>query len=149
MRLKKLLLILSAIAIIAVGTGMLNKNDKISNDEFNRMIKATNSGFVLKPNEDEKDNKIEVRDEYKVYDNLHKMANTKVVADAVWGKLDIEEGRVNKLILEVMNSEYEDKEKLLSILRNWKNGDFTHCVEEHNYFWVKLNGNVGQATALK
>jgi len=149
MRLKKLLLILSAIAIIAVGTGMLNKNDKISNDEFNRIIKTTNTGFVLKPNEDEKNNKIEVRDEYKVYDNLHKMANTKVVADAVWGKLDMEEERINKLIIEVMNSEYEDKEKLLSILRNWKNGDFTHCVEEHNYFWVKLNGNVGQATALK
>jgi len=149
MRLKKLLLILCAIAIIALGTGMFHKNDKIGNDEFNKIVKTTNAGFILNSNEDEKNNNIEVRDEYKVYDDMHKMANTKVVADAVWGKIDIEEGRVNKLILEVMISEYEDKEKLLFILKDWKNGDFTHCVEDHNYFWSKLDGTVGEATGLK
>jgi len=144
MKSKKLLIILVFITAIAIGAVMLLKDDMVSNTEFNKVVKTTSTGFVYEPKD-----KVEVRDEYKIYDDMHKMANTKIVADAVWGRLDMEEERINKLIIEVLNSEYDDKEKLISILKNWKSGDFTHCVEEHNYFWAKLDGSIGQATALK
>jgi len=149
MRVKRLLVILGIIVMVSVAVVIFRKNDKVSNDEFNKMVKATNAGFVYQPKEDKQSKDIEVREQFKVYDDMHKMANTKVVADAIWGKLDMDEERINKLIIEVLKSDYDDKEKLRAILTNWKKGDFTHCIEEHNYFWSKLNGSIGEATALK
>jgi len=142
----KIFLLILLIAVIASAGVMVLKKDKVSNGEFNKQVKATNAGFVYDAKDKEK---VAVREEFKVYEDMHKMANTKVVADAIWGEIDMDEERINKLIIEVLNSEYEDKEKLLAILKNWKNGDFSNCVGEHNYFWTRLNGTVGEATGLK
>lgn len=92
---------------------------------------------------------VTVRSQKEIWDEIHKMANTKIVAEEIWGTLEITAERVDGLILEITKSEYDDKEKLLEILARWKQGDFTRCVEDHNYVWEKLGGTVGKATGLK
>jgi len=148
-KLKFILMLLGIVIIVSAAVVLFQKNDKISNDQFNKLVKTTNTGFVYQSKEDKQSEDIEVREEFKVYDDMHKMANTKVVADAIWGTLDMDEERINKLIIEVLKSDFDDKKELEAILTNWKKGDFTHCVDEHNYFWSKLNGSVGEATGLK
>lgn len=92
---------------------------------------------------------IEIRSENEIYKEMHKMANTKIVADQVWGEIDIIEERVNALISEISQSSYDDKDKLIHILENWKSGNFSDAVEEHNYLWEWLGGTVGKAYKLK
>lgn len=91
--------------------------------------------------------------EYEIYDTMHKMANTKIEAvdGEVWGEIQITVERCDILIDKVnqSNLKSEEKNRLLEILNRWKNGDFSNCVEEHNYVWKKLGGTVGRAKSLK
>lgn len=141
-------LIIGVILVVLGGIAYkwFNRND-VSNGKFDKTVKVTNNNFEYKNSE--KDNKVAVRDEEEVYKDMHRMANTKIVADEIWGEDEISEERLNKVILEVMKSSYEDKEKLLTMLRNWKTGNFKNAVEEHNYLWEKLGGNLGKAKALR
>lgn len=141
-------LIIGLILVVMGGIAYkwFNRND-VSNGKFDKTVKVTNNNFEYKNSE--KDNKVAVRDEEEVYKDMHRMANTKIVADEIWGEDEISEERLNKVILEVMKSSYEDKEKLLTMLRNWKTGNFKNAVEEHNYLWEKLGGNLGKAKALR
>jgi hypothetical protein len=84
-----------------------------------------------------------------IYQIMHEMANTKVVADVTYATMDITPDRVNALIKAVNQTNWEDKSRLLEILNRWKTGDFSQGVEDHNYVWTKLGGEVGKATALK
>jgi hypothetical protein len=34
-------------------------------------------------------------------------------------------------------------------LNNWKKGSFKNGVNEHNYLWEKLDGNQGEAIAIR
>jgi len=47
----------------------------------------------------------------------------------------LQQVRLSKIIIEVSNLDLDDKEELLRILHNWKNGNFKNCVSEHNYVW--------------
>lgn len=84
-----------------------------------------------------------------VLDTMHHMANTKIVADAIRGEVPITPEKVEEVLEMVNKYEYTDKAKLLSILKNWKNGDFSNCVEEHNYLWEQLGGTIGKAARLR
>jgi len=86
-----------------------------------------------------------------VYNTMHKMINTKIVAQdgKIWGEIEITTDRCNKLIKEVTNSGYPDKVTLLQILSRWKDKDFFSGVDEHNYLWEGLNGTIGKAKSLK
>ena len=123
--------------------------DSVNEDDFNEIVELTDKGFDYITSQE--DNRVKVRPEKQTYDDIHRMANTKIIAEdgEVWGKDEINEDRLNKVILEVMKSSYADKKYLLEILHRWKNKDFTKCVEEHNYVWDKLNGTIGKAKALK
>lgn len=92
---------------------------------------------------------ITVRAQKEMWDTLHKMANTKIVADQIWGETEITPERVDRLLEEVEQSAYPDKIRLLDMLNRWKDGDFSQAVEEHNYLWEKLDGTVGKATGLR
>jgi len=85
----------------------------------------------------------------RILEEMHKMVNSKVVADFVWGEVPITEESVDKLITEVSSTTFPDRDKLLTILENWKINDFTNAVNDHNYVWEQLGGSVGKATALK
>jgi hypothetical protein len=77
------------------------------------------------------------------------MINSKVVAEYVWGEVPVTEENVQKLIEEVKNTTFPDRDKLLTMLENWKNNDFENAVNDHNYIWEQLGGTVGKATALR
>jgi len=89
--------------------------------------------------------------EYVILDRMHRMANSKIVADdgKVWGTLEPEWKRINALIIYIQGERYKDKKKLLDILERWSKNDFSNAVEEHNYLWKQLGGTVGKASKLK
>lgn len=95
--------------------------------------------------------KIKDKKRLEIYKKIHEMANTKIVAadGLIWGEIEPTEGQIDLLIKEISSSNYDDKEKLLQILHNWKNGDFSNCVKEHNFVWKKLGGDVGKASKLR
>ncbi|MBD7914927.1 hypothetical protein H9660_07180 [Clostridium sp. Sa3CUN1] len=86
-----------------------------------------------------------------IYDILHRMSNTKIIAadNQVWGKIEITNDYVLSLKSFIEKFDYTDKDYLLEVLNRWENNDFSKAVEEHNYFWKKLGGTVGKAISLK
>lgn len=90
-------------------------------------------------------------DEDTIYDIMHKMANSKIVAgdDQIWGTLPMDKKKIEVLKQAVEKIGYSDRAYLLEILNRWEKGDFSRCVEEHNYLWNKLDGTIGQAVRLK
>ena len=80
---------------------------------------------------------------------MHKMVNSKVEADFIWGEIPITEEAVDKLITEVSETKFPDRDKLLTMLENWKLSDFSNAVNDHNYIWGQLGGTIGKATALR
>ena len=125
--------------------------EKVSNEEYNKAIQNSNIEQVSNPKKVVASPIAPLfeRPETIVYSELHKMANTKILADEIWGETNINEEGVNALILEITNSNYSDKDILLDMLNNWKKSDFSHAVEEHNYLWNKLDGTVGEAYGLR
>jgi len=85
----------------------------------------------------------------RILEEMHKMINSKVVAEYVWGEVPVTEENVEKLIEEVKGTTFPDRDKLLTMLENWKNNDFENAVNDHNYIWEQLGGTVGKATALR
>ncbi|MGL5353992.1 MAG: DUF6241 domain-containing protein [Clostridium sp.] len=92
-----------------------------------------------------------VVNEERVYIKMHGMINTKIKAEDgnVWGEIPITTEDCDKLIEIINTNKYEDSEKLLAFLNNWKNSNFSNGVEEHNYLWQKLGGVEGKAISLK
>lgn len=124
---------------------------KVSNESFEKIVnspqlqEASGSGTTVQFD----DVTIQAKEQEQIWNDLHKMANTKIEATQIWGKIEITEELVNRKILEVTSSNFDDKQELLKILNNWKNRNFNNAVEEHNYLWDKLRGTIGRATALK
>lgn len=139
--------IIAVVGIISIVAFIYYRSNYISNKKFREAVNITEDGFEYK--DTETNNDIVVRSKTEVYNDIHHMANTKIVADKIWKKEEITEEKLNKVILEVMKSNFSDKDRLLEMLHNWKNGDFSNCVNEHNYVWTKLGGTVGKATGLK
>jgi hypothetical protein len=81
---------------------------------------------------------------------MHAMANSKIISadDRYIGIVKIEANKVDELIAITEKSNYSDKDILLDILYRWKNGDFRQCVDDHNYLWDNLGGEVGRAIRL-
>jgi len=141
------------IAIIAAG-GYYSKH-KLIEQKSPKVVQAVqikkilvNKPAVIKQNDESK----EISDEESVvYNTMHKMINTKIVAQdgKIWGEIEITTDRCNKLIKEVTNSGYPDKATLLQFLYRWKDKNFFNGVEEHNYLWDGLNGMIGKAKALR
>jgi hypothetical protein len=119
-----------------------------------KIVEQNNTKYeelVKNPEKIASDNSIKVKPEDEVYDEMHKMANTKIITKdgEIWGKEDITPSLCNKLIVEVTKSNYYDKQVLLNMLNRWVKGDFHDAVAEHNYLWDALKGTVGEAIKLK
>lgn len=123
--------------VIFCSTSCNSKIKKIEDDRYQELIKKIEISNV------------NVREETCVWKEMHMMANSKIVADEIWGEIEITKERVDYLITEVLASNYRDKKRLLTILYNWKNEDYSNGVDEHNYLWKKLKGNVGKAYKLR
>ena len=90
-------------------------------------------------------------EEMTVYNKMHKMINTKIVAEdgKIWGEIEITTENCNELIKEIKKSGYPDKATLLQFLECWKDNNFISGVDEHNYLWNGLNGTLGKAKSLR
>lgn len=96
-----------------------------------------------------------------IYDIMHHMANTLIIAEDIWGYIRITPKRVNYLIDYIEDNEIDKQEneenevdqetieELLEILKRWKVSDFSKGVADHNYVWGKLNGTRGKAVRLR
>ena len=81
-----------------------------------------------------------------IYDMIHRMANTIIIAEDgnIWGKDEITEDNIDKVLYQLNGrDEYLDTE-----LKKWKGLDFSNGVEVHNYVWTKLGGTIGKAKSL-
>lgn len=137
------------LVVLSIPAFIYYRSNYVSNKKFKDVVNITEESFEFDEAKLDYNVNIEVRDEKEVYEDIHRMANTKIVADKVWGKEEITEEKLNKVILEVLKSDFSDKDNVIEMLHNWKNGDFSNCVREHNYVWGKLGGTVGKATGLK
>jgi hypothetical protein len=138
-------IIVSVIVVILSGIGSY----VLANRNFNKV--ANESSKIKELTQILKKDDIKDKDTRETFKKMHEMANTKIVAEdgLIWGEIQPTEEEVSSLIQKVTNSNYEDKDKLLEILNRWKSGDFSNCVDEHNFMWKKLGGQVGKASKLR
>jgi hypothetical protein len=93
----------------------------------------------------------EVANETALYNTIHQMANTKIIAeDGIIGDLKaITKVRVENVQNALKNLGIKD-EKIIQMIDRWSKQDFSKCVEDHNYIWsTYLNGTVGKAVKLR
>lgn len=153
---KKTIIVLASISLLMIlaiygAVTFIDLNKSVSNQDFNKLLQKIPSGAYEVKQEAETAKALQerkIRNIKGVYDDMHLMINSIVYAEEIWGKEEITEEKINGLLLEVMASDYGNKGELISILTRWKNGDFNNAVEDHNYVWGKLDGTVGEATAV-
>lgn len=139
--------------IIAVVFSVIYAMDKLSGNyeakENQKEIKAISKEVSDDTSEELKS--VDYYDVSNIYDIMHRMTNSKIVAKdgQVWGKLSMDKKDIKALKETVSKIDYEDREYLLEVLTRWEEEDFSNCVDEHNYFWKKLGGTVGEAYKLK
>ncbi|MBM7834282.1 DUF6241 domain-containing protein [Clostridium sardiniense] len=117
-----------------------SKNDNIQNVSVKGQ--KINS---LESNEGEVDSK-NINNIEKIYDEVHKMANSLIIAEdnQIWGEEKITRKRIKELLESV-----EDIDDFLTVeIEKWDKLDFNNAVEVHNYVWKKLGGTVGKAIDL-
>gem|GEM_PF-1503688 len=144
------------LVLVVMGTGSYYISKHNFNDPKSpKVVQAVEikSGVTNKPVEIKQNDKSQVlsNKEISVYNRMHKMINTKIVAEdgKIWGEVEITSEGCNQLIKEVTQSGYYDKTTLLEFLNRWKNRNFASGVDEHNYLWNGLNGTIGKAKAIK
>ena len=136
-------------AVFGVNYLMDRKSGKLAAKENQQEIKSINEEISQEESKELKP--ADYYSEAEIYDIMHRMANTKIVAEnnKIWGELPMEKEEIQNLkgIVEKVN--YEDREKLLDILTRWEAGDFSQADKDHNYVWEKLGGTIGRALGIK
>ncbi|MBU3180980.1 DUF6241 domain-containing protein [Clostridium psychrophilum] len=156
-RLKGKWLVMSSIALViailgAGGYYSQHKPDKQGSPSIVQAVQIkkniVNKVVAIKPNES---TDVISDQEAVLYNKMHKMINTKIVAvdGEVWGEVPITTNNCNQLIAEVKDSGYPDKVTLLQFLTTWKNNDYANGVNQHNYLWNGLHGTIGKAKSLR
>lgn len=136
---KKMFSLCLVIIMLTISYG--NIINYTNNLEINKLYK-----YALQQNPGELNlnlNQIDV--EESVYKIAHKMTNGLIIADEIWGILPMNKEYINKLNVIVEHTSLENKSVLLEVLDKWKKCDFSSIVQEHNYFWMLLNGTMGKA----
>ena len=80
-----------------------------------------------------------------VMDVMHKMTHQKVRAEEKEGALPMSDDTINQVHQVVYNSNFVLKDDLLEILAEWKMGNYSRIVDDHNYFWTYKGGTIGKA----
>lgn len=83
---------------------------------------------------------------------IHLMSHQKIVAvdGEKWGGIKITKERINSLLTIIDKNEIvlEDADEYRAILNRWKDGNFSHAVEDHNEMWNYEGGTIGKASRL-
>ena len=151
---KVFITILVIIFIITIGTISFFIYQQINSGNLNAKSNISEIKKIDKELTSEESTEIKDSEYYpieNIYDIIHRMSNTKIIAEdnQIWGKLEITPENIASLKSLIEKINYDDKEYMLEVLTRWENNDFSQAVEEHNYFWKKLGGTVGKATSLK
>lgn len=160
----KKILIYAVLTVIVLGVGLFGYNYYMNykagkfqaeknQKEIEAMVENINKEKDADSNDEDKET-LKPSDYYpiqKIYDIMHRMANTKIIAEdnKVWGELPIDESSLRDLRELISEIDYEDREYLLNVISRWEEGDFSEADDEHNYFWTKLGGTVGRAIDVK
>lgn len=99
----------------------------------------------LESNDGEVDSK-NINNIEKIYDEVHKMANSLIIAEdnQIWGEEKITRKKIKELLESV-----EGIDDFLTVeIEKWDKLDFNNAVEVHNYVWKKLGGTIGKAINL-
>lgn len=86
-----------------------------------------------------------------LYNTLHQMANTKIVAEdgQIWGLQPITKSSVEGCQKAAVALKINDSE-INNMLNRWAQQDYSHSVEDHNYIWKTfLHGEIGKAIRLR
>ncbi|MDV4149414.1 DUF6241 domain-containing protein [Clostridium sp. AL.422] len=146
--------ILVIILIIAIGTFSFLLYKQIDSGNLSAKSNISDIEKIDKELSSEDSTEIKDSDYYpieNIYDIIHRMSNTKIIAEdnQIWGKIEMDSEYIASLKSLIEKIDYEDKDYMLEVLTRWENNDFSQAVDEHNYFWKKLGGTVGKATSLK
>ncbi|MFP3727681.1 DUF6241 domain-containing protein [Priestia filamentosa] len=76
---------------------------------------------------------------------MHKMTHQKVRAERKTGAVRITPDSIDQLIELINEVQPNNSQELLKMANHWKNGNYEHIVEEHNYFWSHEGGGIGKA----
>ncbi|MCF0148333.1 MAG: hypothetical protein HUJ77_08030 [Clostridium sp.] len=142
------------IFIIAIGAFSFIIFKQIDSGNFDAKSNISDIKKIDKELSTEESNEVKDSEYYpieNIYDIIHRMSNTKIVAEdnQIWGKIEMDPEYIKSLKSLIEKVDYKDKDYMLEVLSRWENNDFSKAVEEHNYFWKKLGGTVGKATSLK
>lgn len=151
---KLFITILIIIFIIAIGVFSFIIYRQFDSGNFDAKSNISEIKKIDKELSNEESTEVKDSDYYpieKIYDIIHRMSNTKIIAEdnQIWGKIEMDHEYITSLKNLIEKVDYADKDYMLEVLTRWENNDFSNAVEEHNYFWKKLGGTVGKATGLK
>lgn len=146
--------IIVIIFIVAIGAFSFIIYKELDSGNFDAKSNLSEIKKIDKELSNEESNEIKDSEYYpieSVYDIIHRMSNTKIIAEdnQIWGKIEMDPEYISSLKNLIEKVDYKDKDYMLEVLTRWENNDFSQAVEEHNYFWKKLGGTVGKATGLK
>jgi hypothetical protein len=85
----------------------------------------------------------------------HHMANSLIIAEdgKIWGQEEVtaEKSQLIVEILERYQKQFSGVEfiRLTEIHKRWVEGDYSYAVEDHNYVWLILKGEVGRANEIR
>lgn len=166
MKYKKVILLSLSIMLSLAGYFYYTKHTKfqgqnkivITQSELDALSKETKiMGLKLSNNKIYKDNEeIGFRDVRGLWYTLWTMSNyivaNKYIAianpDPSYKPTQFSKDNINWLIVEISTRDIKHKDKLLKMLRNWKDGDFSNAIDEHNYLWNYIKDDYGIADAI-
>lgn len=81
--------------------------------------------------------------------DMHKMANSLIEADAIWGKAEMNRKNVDEMYVALhLQSESDEKKILQEVIEKWDKADFSSIDADHNRIWNLLDGKIGRATGI-
>ncbi|CAN7425600.1 DUF6241 domain-containing protein [Peribacillus frigoritolerans] len=83
--------------------------------------------------------------ETEVMDVMHKMTHQKVRSQDKWGAIPMSPKIIEEVYKIVDSSDFQHRDRLLSIAARWRDFDFSTIVQDHNFFWEDKAGTVGKA----
>lgn len=136
---QKKILIGAAVAVIVLAAAII-----YTSGGFDRFINSTPA---------EATQQVDVKEYTASYiaEYMHEMANTLIVAGdgKIWHTKSMDKKNISEVQQMLSNSEdFDEKDELLQIINAWSQGDFAHIVDDHNFVWKMLDGNVGQAVGI-
>ncbi|MEQ6354623.1 DUF6241 domain-containing protein [Lysinibacillus sp. M3] len=79
--------------------------------------------------------------ESQVSEAIHSMSHQKVQSGAQWGREQITQEKIERLLIVCKMNDYKYNEIYISILERWSKGDFSKAVEDHNAVWEIHGGD--------